>query len=85
MAVFVYLLCTLTSIGVASLLIRGYRRSRAALLLWSSACFVGLAVANILLFLDLVVVLQVDLSVWRNGVTLLGLLLLLYGLIWNSE
>lgn len=85
MAVFVYLLCTLTSMGVASLLVRGYLRSRAALLLWSSLCFACLALANILLFLDLVVVLQVDLSVWRNGLTLLGLLLLLYGLIWDSE
>ena len=37
----VYVLCALTSLGCAVLLVRGYLESRARLLLWSSVSFVG--------------------------------------------
>ncbi|MGH7330610.1 MAG: DUF5985 family protein [Polyangiaceae bacterium] len=40
---------------------------------------------NILLFIDLVVVPTVDLSVLRNTVALVAMLVLLYGLIWESQ
>jgi hypothetical protein len=49
----VYLLCAATSIVCAILLIRGYRRARERLLLWSGACFIGLALNNVLLVIDL--------------------------------
>ncbi|HUG55266.1 MAG TPA: DUF5985 family protein [Vicinamibacteria bacterium] len=85
MASLVYALCALTSAGCAALLVRGYARQGTRLLLWSSLCFVGLAVNNTLLYADLVLVPGTDLSVWR-GVTGLGsLLLLLYGLIWDRR
>jgi hypothetical protein len=69
----------------AILLWRGYRRMKQRLLLWSSLCFFGLALSNLLLFLDLVVFSQVDLYVWRLATAAVATLLLLYGLIWEGE
>lgn len=84
MAEVVYALCALTSVFCAGLLLRAYRRTRAKLLLWSSLCFVGLAANNILLFVDLVLVPDVDLSLWRSLTAIAALLVLLYGLIWDT-
>ena len=85
MASIVYALCGLTSAICAVLLLRGYLASRARLLLWAGLCFVGLATNNVLLFVDLSLVPEVDLSVWRSLPTLLGLGLLLYGLVWETR
>jgi multidrug transporter EmrE-like cation transporter len=82
----VYLLCAATSVMCAVLLLRAYRRQRTRLLLWSSLCFVLLALNNILLFVDLIVVPSaIDLSLWRSGVALAGVGVLLFGLIWESR
>jgi hypothetical protein len=81
----VYALCALTSAGCAVLLIRGYRRQRSRLLLWSSLCFAGLFLNNMLLFIDLVLVPGVDLSIWRGFVGLGALLIFLYGLVWDAK
>jgi hypothetical protein len=48
MAETVYILCALTSLACAVLLVRGYRRTPSRLLLLSSFCFVGLALNNAL-------------------------------------
>jgi hypothetical protein len=85
MAELVYILCAATSIACALLLLRGYFRSRTRFLMWSSCCFIGLALNNALLFFDKVVFKQVDLSVYRTGAAVVGLALLLYGLIWDAE
>ena len=85
MAEIVYVLCFLSSTACAVLLLRGYRRTKTRLLLWGGLCFVALAVNNILLFLDLIVFIRTDLSLWRNLTALLALLLLLYGLVWDAE
>ena len=86
MAEAVYLLCAVTSLACGILLLRGYARSRARFLLWSSLCFAGLAVNNILLFIDKVLLPEKDyLAEWRTGAALVGLALLLYGLIWDAE
>jgi hypothetical protein len=83
MASVVYVLCALTSLAVAGLLVRGYLRSRARLLLWSALCFVFLALNNVLLVVDLEVVPAVDLSIWRGWPVLIGLALLIFGLVWE--
>jgi hypothetical protein len=81
MAKVVYLLCALTSIGCAILLFRQYRRTRGGLLFWSTWCFASFALTNVLLFVDLVLLPETDLSVVRSSLTLAGMLMLLYGLI----
>ena len=81
----VYVLCALTSVVCAGLLIRAYRATRVRLLLWGSLCFSGLALNNILLFVDLAVVPSVDLSLWRSGTALVAMSILLFGLIWESK
>lgn len=86
MAEAVYLLCALTSIVCAAMLYRGYRSHRTTLLFWSSLCFIGLALNNIWTFLDLVIVPSaVDLSLWRSGIALASMVVLIYGLIWESR
>ena len=86
MAEWVYALCTFTSTACAVLLLRGYQRSRLRLLFWAGLCFVGFALNNILLFIDLIVLpTQIDLSVWRTVPAVIGVLLLLYGLIWEAD
>jgi hypothetical protein len=86
MAEAVYLLCALTSAACAFLLLRSYFRSRSRLLVWSSLAFVGLAINNALLFVDLVLIPEgVDLSVARSITGLAALMVLAYGLIWEAE
>jgi hypothetical protein len=84
MATVVYLLCALTSGACALLLVREYRRSRLRLLLWSSVAFVGLAVNNVLVFTDFVVVPDRDLAIVRALVALASVALLLYSFVWED-
>jgi hypothetical protein len=81
----VYLLCALTATACAVMLLRGFLASRARLLFWSSLCFTGLALNNVLLFLDLVIVPELDLSLLRSAVALAAMGVLLFGLIWESK
>jgi hypothetical protein len=77
----VYLLCAITSIVCAALLFRGYRANRTNLLFWSSLCFMGLALNNVLLFVDLVMMPNIDMRLWRGASALTAVLVLLIGLI----
>ncbi len=81
----VYGLCVVTSALCAVLLLRGYARSRVPLLLWSGLCFIGLALNNLLLFIDVQMAPMIDLSTWRTVPALVGVLLLLYGMIWETR
>ena len=81
----IYSLCAMTALLCTWLLLQAYGRNRYRLLLWSGLCFAGLTANNLLLVLDKVVLPEVDLSLWRVGVALLAMLVLLYGLIWNAE
>lgn len=83
MATIVYVLCALTSVSCAVLLFRGYRNSGARLLFWAALCFAGLALNNIMVFVDERVVPSNDLSVFRSLPALLGVALFVYGLIWE--
>jgi hypothetical protein len=85
MAEVVYALCALTSAGCAVLLLRAWARTRVPLLAWSGLCFAILTLNNALLFIDLVIVTDVDLSVARSATGLAGLLVLLYGLIYDRR
>jgi hypothetical protein len=81
----VYVLCAVTSIVCAVLLLRGYRASRTRLLFWASFCFLGLAANNIFLFIDLIVLPDIDLFWWRTAPALGGMMILLYGLVCESR
>jgi hypothetical protein len=84
-AALVYLLCALTSVACAVMLVRRYRASRVRLLLWSSICFFGLALNNILLFVDLVLTTSdVNLLIVRTVPAVIGYGVLLWGFIWES-
>ncbi|MDQ3026224.1 MAG: DUF5985 family protein [Pseudomonadota bacterium] len=85
MAPTIYLLCALTSLAAAVLLLRAYLRTRFRLLLWSGLCFVGLTANNTLLVLDRLVFATIDLSTPRLATAFLAMLLLLVGLIWEGD
>ena len=81
----VYLLCFLASALCAGLLLRQYRNVPSALLLWSGACFTLLAISNLLVVIDKVLLPEVDLKLARLLMTLLAVSVLLVGFIWEAE
>lgn len=89
MAAFIYVLCAAAALGCAALLLAGYRRSGARLLFWGGLCFVALTANNLLVFVDIVLVPDLapraDLFVWRNLTALVGGVLLVYGLVWDTR
>lgn len=85
MALFVNILGTLTVALCAVLLLRAYAKVGNRLLLWSGLCFAGLTLSNMLVFVDLVLVPDVSLYLWRQAVAAVSMLLLLYGLVWESD
>jgi hypothetical protein len=86
MAEIVYALCALTSVLCAGLLIRAYRGNRSRLLLWSTLCFVGLALNNVLLLVDLVLTPpEIDLRLFRSLTGLGAMATLVIGLVWESR
>lgn len=85
MAEAVYIVCALTSAACALLLVRAYGKNRIRLLFWSAFCFAALAVNNVIVFIDLVVLPQMDLLPVRTVVALIGLGGLLFALIWETR
>ena len=85
MAAAVYVLCALTSLACAVLLLRGWVQRRVRLLLWSGLGFVGFALGNAVLVVDLVILPEQDLVLLRNLPVLAGLAVLVYGLVWDTQ
>jgi hypothetical protein len=82
----IFPLCLLTSLACALLLIRSYVRTRVKLLLWSAACFVFLALNNLLVVVDILVFpTTIDLTEVRALASAAGVLVLLYGFIWEVD
>jgi hypothetical protein len=83
----VYILCFLTSAACAWLLGRSYLANRTRLLLWSSICFIFLALNNLALVLDLVVwpSPDVDLRLPRLLLALAAAVSLIWGFVWEVE
>lgn len=82
----VFLLCIATSATCTALLFRGWRRTGSRLLLWSAWCFVFLAVNNLLVFVDIILLPKdIDLRPLRLAASLAAVFVLLWGLIWEAE
>jgi hypothetical protein len=85
MAPVIYSLCAVAALLCAVLLLRSFGRTRSPMLFWSGACFAGLTLGNVLLVIDRVVLPATDLSTPRLVVSLVAVLLLLYGLIMEGD
>lgn len=81
----VYLLCFATSSACAWLLGRSYRRTGARMLMWSGLCFLLLAMNNLFVVLDLLVIRDVSLQIPRLLFSLGAVGVLLLGFIWDIE
>jgi hypothetical protein len=80
-----HLTAVVTCLACAVLLLRKYRRDGLRMLLWSGLCFACLTLNNVLVFIDLLILPEVELRVARLSVALGGMVFLLYGFIWDSE
>ncbi|HEU4589725.1 MAG TPA: DUF5985 family protein [Steroidobacteraceae bacterium] len=76
---------TLVAALCAVLLLRAYGAVRKRLLLWAGLCFAGLSISNGLVVLDLFFVPQIDLYRWRLLAAAAAMLLLVYGLLFESD
>lgn len=81
----VYTLCFVTSSACCILLARSYARTRFRLLLWSSLCFLFLGLNNLVVIVDLLLIPEFSFQLPRVLLSLAGVSLLLFGLIWEAE
>lgn len=85
MAGIIYGLCAVTALFCAMLLLQAYRRSGYRLLLWGGLCFLGLTLNNALLIADKFVFPYWNLFTVRLVAALVGMMILLYGIIWDAD
>jgi hypothetical protein len=81
----VYALSFLTSSLCAVLLARSFFRTHARLLLWSTLCFLFLAFNSLAVIIDILLVPEKNFGLLRVGLSLAGIMLLLFGLIWEGD
>jgi hypothetical protein len=80
-----YALSFLAALACALLLTRAQRRHGMRLLFWSAVCFWGLTLTNALAILDVFVVPDVSLYSLRLLSGLLSMIVLVFGMVWESE
>lgn len=82
MAGIVYILCALTSLLCTLLLVRAYLNTRSKLLFWCCFGFLGFALNNALLFIDMVLFPDVTFIIqYRALPSVLGMMVMVYGLV----
>ena len=81
----VYFLCFVSSALCAYLLSSAFRRQKERLLLWSGLCFCFLALNNLLVFIDIVLLPDLNLVPFRSITALAATTILIYGFIWEIE
>ncbi len=85
MSSIVFTLCAIASVFVAYLLARAYRQRPSKILFWSAICFGGLALNNVILFVDLVLMPEnITYSLLRNWIIVGSVGSLVYGLVWDT-
>jgi hypothetical protein len=80
----VYLLGAAISLASGLLLLRGAATRGGGLLLWSSVCFFGMAVNNVLMYFNFVVFADVNLDIWPHVASLVSVIILNVALIWHA-
>ncbi len=81
----VNVLGTLTAGLCAVLLLRAFTVTQKRLLLWCGLCFAGLTASNALLIADISILGDADLYRWRLATAAVSMMLMLYGLIFESD
>ena len=81
----IYALCALAALLCTVLLTLGARRTRSRMLVWSAICFALLTAANVVLVLDFLVFPGMALWPVRQGLSLLAVGSLVYGLIMEER
>lgn len=84
MAEATYVICTITSLASALLMLRSMRGPGGRLLFWGAVFFLGMALNNVALFANKVLI-EADWSIAPNVVMLVSVAALLYGLIWDVK
>jgi hypothetical protein len=74
-----------TALLCAWLLLQAYQKTRYRLLFWCSLFFSIAALNNVFLVVDKLILLEIDLTVYRYAVALVGLCILLPGLVLERE
>lgn len=85
MSAAIYLLCTLTSLACAWLLLSRYRDNGHRLLFWSGMCFSWMTLNNLILVFDKIVFPDTDLLTLRQCSALIAVSMLVYGLIYEKD
>ena len=85
MSAAIYLLCSLTSLACAWLLLSRYRDNGHRLLFWSGMCFSWMTLNNLILVFDKLVSPDTDLLTLRQGSALIAVSMLVYGLIYEKD
>ncbi len=80
----IYLLSVITSLLCVCLLTRAWLRDRARLLVWSAVCFALLAINNLVLAVDILLLPATNLTILRLVTALLAVGVLLCGFIWEA-
>jgi len=81
----VYILCFATCTACAALVARAWFRRRTELLMWTAMSLVFLALNNLLVIADLLILPDLDLSIWRQLAALAAGATLIVGFIWEAE
>ena len=85
MADLIYAVCVASAFVFAWLLLCSYRQDGHRLLLWIGLCFLALFVNNLLPVFDKLMFPSVDMSTYRLLPALVGMVFLLYGLVWEDR
>lgn len=79
------ILTCVTTLLCAFLLLRAYFRVRSKLLLWSGICFAILTITTLFSIADLILFPSIDFFTYRTGSAAAAILILVYGLVWESK
>lgn len=77
----VYIICAILSLTCSFMLYRGYKETGFRLLFWSCFGFLGFGLNNVMLFLDVFVIHGISLSTLRTLPALIGMSIMVYGLV----